>query len=76
VYATATVAIYEELPSLAFKVLETILLLLVVLLRMVVSIETIRKITKDKMFVVPCVKEWEAQRTEKVRCAGTGEQSV
>ena len=76
VYATATVAISQELPSLFFKVLGTIFSLSVVLLWMVVSIGTIRKIIKGEMFAAPCVKGWEAQRTEKVRCAAASEQSV
>ena len=76
VYATATVAISQELPSLFFKVLGTIFSLSVVFLWIIISIGTIRKIIKGEMFVAPCVKGWEAQRIEKCRCAATSKQSV
>lgn len=60
-YATATVAISEELQSLFFKILGTVFSLSVVLLWIVVSIGTLKKSFTGELFVAPCIEKWEAR---------------
>ncbi|KAJ5345878.1 C4-dicarboxylate transporter/malic acid transport protein [Penicillium brevicompactum] len=68
VFTVATTTIAKELPSLFFKVLGTIFSVVVVLLWIVVSVGTLAQTWRRKMFVAPCLKEWEkgeAQRRGK-----------
>lgn len=68
VYSVATTTIAKEIPSLFFKVLGTILSLVVVLLWIVVSFGTIKRSLTGELFVAPCLPDWE--RTQ----VGTKEQ--
>lgn len=65
VYATATVTISQELPSPFFKVLGTVLSLSEVLLWVVVSVGTLRKVFTGEVFVAPCVEQWEARQAQR-----------
>ncbi|KAH7109598.1 sulfite transporter Ssu1 [Dendryphion nanum] len=76
VYATATVQISKELPSLFFKVLGTIFSLAVVLLWAVVSVGTVWNSLSGELFVAPCVKEWEIKQVEKENQKQEGDTSV
>lgn len=62
VYAVATSTLAEELPSLFFKVLSTILSVIVVLLWIVVSLGTMRYTLMKKVPQAPCIEKWEAEK--------------
>ncbi|KAF1953555.1 hypothetical protein CC80DRAFT_494452 [Byssothecium circinans] len=70
VYALATVQISIELPSLFFKVLGTVFSIAVVLLWVVVSVGTVRKMVSGELFVAPHIGEWERSKTEEERADG------
>ncbi|KAL2839758.1 voltage-dependent anion channel-domain-containing protein [Aspergillus pseudoustus] len=53
VYAASTILIGNELPSLFFRVLGTVLSTIVILLWVVVSLGTVRGIWKGTLFVAP-----------------------
>ncbi|CAG8947775.1 unnamed protein product [Penicillium salamii] len=65
VFTVATTTIAKELPSLFFKVLGTIFSVVVVLLWIVVSIGTLTQTWRRKIFVAPCLKEWEKGEAER-----------
>ncbi|PKY08646.1 C4-dicarboxylate transporter/malic acid transport protein [Aspergillus campestris IBT 28561] len=65
VFTTATTTIAKELPSLFFKVLGTIFSVIVILLWIVVTIGTLVKSWQRKIFVAPCLKEWEKLEAER-----------
>ena len=65
VYAAATAFLAKDLPSLFFKVLGTILSVMVVLLWLIVSLMTLQRAATGKMFFAPCVQEYEKHMAEK-----------
>lgn len=71
VYTVATIQISKELPSLFFKIIGTILSVTVTLLWIVVAAGTIRAMYLGRVFVAPCVKEWEAEqeKQDEVHCS-------
>jgi len=66
VFAVATTTIAQELPSVFFKVLGTIMSLIVVLLWIVVALGTFWRSLSGELFVAPCLGQWEAQQNQKV----------
>ncbi|KAI0877161.1 sulfite transporter Ssu1 [Hypoxylon argillaceum] len=60
VYSVATITLAKELPSLFFKVLGTVLSLIVVVLWIAVSANTLRYTFSGRLLQAPCIPEWEA----------------
>ena len=70
VYSIATTTIAEYLLSLFFKVLGTIFSFIVVLLWIIVSVNTLKGVLTAKLFVGPCLPDWEkvaAEREQKLK---------
>lgn len=63
VYSVSTTTLAENLPSAFFRVLGTIFSVLVVLLWLMVSILTVIRVIKGKIFYAPCVQAYEKQRS-------------
>lgn len=67
VYSIATTTIAKELPSLFFKLLGTILSIIVVLLWIIVSLGTFKGALTGTMFVAPCLPDWEKVAAERAQ---------
>lgn len=65
VFSVATTTFAKEIPSEFFKILGTILSLMVTLLWIIVSVETIRRAVKGQLIFAPCIKQWEAEQEKK-----------
>ncbi|KAJ5215595.1 C4-dicarboxylate transporter/malic acid transport protein [Penicillium cinerascens] len=76
VFTVSTTTLAKELPSLFFKVLGTIFSVAVVLLWVVVSVGTIIQTWQRKIFVAPCLKEWENMEAQRYARDGQVPQSV
>ncbi|QYS99599.1 Malate permease [Trichoderma simmonsii] len=69
VWAGATIAIGQELPSRFFNVLGTIASVVVTLLWIMVAIGTIRKIVDGKIFIAPDFEQWKKKNTQATEAA-------
>ncbi|KAI1324958.1 sulfite transporter Ssu1 [Xylariaceae sp. FL0255] len=65
VYSVATITLAKELPSLFFKVLGTIISLIVVTLWIIVSVGTLRHSLSGRLLQAPCIAEWEEKKVKK-----------
>lgn len=71
VFATATDTFSTELPSAFFRVLGTIVSLVVVILWLVVSYGTIHQAFFGNLIFSPCVSQWEAKRADDMDAKST-----
>ncbi|KAG9241012.1 C4-dicarboxylate transporter/malic acid transport protein-like protein [Calycina marina] len=61
VFATSTVQMGNELPSAFFRILGTILSVVVTLLWIIVAVGTVRKAATGELFFAPCLKDVEGK---------------
>ncbi|KAL7815053.1 voltage-dependent anion channel [Trichoderma aethiopicum] len=64
VWAGATIAIGQEMPSRFFNVLGTIASVIVTLLWIVIAVGTIRKVIDGKIFIAPDFEQWKKEKSE------------
>ncbi|PON22912.1 sulfite transporter Ssu1 [Trichoderma gamsii] len=64
VWAGATIAIGQEMPSRFFNVLGTIVAVIVVLLWIMVAVLTISKIIEGKIFMAPDYEQWKKKKSQ------------
>ncbi|EHK18278.1 uncharacterized protein TRIVIDRAFT_158830 [Trichoderma virens Gv29-8] len=69
VWAGATIAIGQEMPSRFFNVLGTIASVIVTLLWIIVAIGTIRKVIDGKIFMAPDFEQWKKKKSQALEVA-------